>query len=693
MKRLCLSFPIVLLGLTLFVSGCGMLSLYSHRNIQEAVDWAGERLGESRYKNVKRTEIVDWTDSENHAAFVGIAISGGGNRAANFGIAVLRHLEDLGILKHASAISSVSGGSLAATYYGLFQDTDEWRNETTVRSRFATDLFRKWEWRLFYPPNLARYFFTGFDRSDLMAEVFDDVFFNGKTFSELPEKGPRIFINATNAASGQPFHFSNQFFKCIESSLGTYPLSYGVIASGAFPLIFQNVTLRDYSRSWGRRGPGRGMCDLGNTMGISAPQPYEIVFDDIADADALAAALLTDEDQMATHLRSLIGPQNIKWLKTQTDTAEMPTTLRKVLNVLINYRGADGAVSSIYDPQTFSGMTLSSEVKRLLEQSERDETHARRVNRLLLADVFPDKIRRVSRERFVHLFDGGSSENLGIETLREAATYYFANYFAETPSNVLRVDPSGNVFLGIGTVKSMSTNLIGYGAPLPIPKTIKKPSESAQLPKQEAMRAPGCLIISVDAHVNPMATETLYRPDPRGWIDFLFDRNAISATDTLLHLRRDDVLRLLNIKTDSITETAIHSVDLLTVTDHGESNRGKCSVWHISFNRLYSLYRAYQNPELARKAKLFHYRLAQAIEHIETHYKLRGPEGCSPEQIQEFLYEAAHALVLDDARTLDGIYSWFKEQGLELKPPPDSNNPLLKNIPIVSSRDGVSCQP
>ena len=55
-----------------------------------------------------------------NGVFVGIALSGGGMRAANFSAAVLLELEQLGLLRHASALSSVSGGSLTAAYYGLF---------------------------------------------------------------------------------------------------------------------------------------------------------------------------------------------------------------------------------------------------------------------------------------------------------------------------------------------------------------------------------------------------------------------------------------------------------------------------------------------------------------------------------------------------------------------------------------------
>src|SRR5882672_8848104 len=49
--------------------------------------------------------------------FVGIAMSGGGSRAANFSSAVLLQLDELGILPKAAAISSVSGSSLTNAYY------------------------------------------------------------------------------------------------------------------------------------------------------------------------------------------------------------------------------------------------------------------------------------------------------------------------------------------------------------------------------------------------------------------------------------------------------------------------------------------------------------------------------------------------------------------------------------------------
>ncbi|MDB5322985.1 MAG: uncharacterized protein JWN40_4616, partial [Phycisphaerales bacterium] len=56
--------------------------------------------------------------------FVGLAISGGGSRSANFSAAVMFELQRLGLLEKVDAISSVSGGSMTAAYYCLSADRD-----------------------------------------------------------------------------------------------------------------------------------------------------------------------------------------------------------------------------------------------------------------------------------------------------------------------------------------------------------------------------------------------------------------------------------------------------------------------------------------------------------------------------------------------------------------------------------------
>ena len=126
--------------------------------------------------------------------FVGVALSGGGSRAANFSAAALLELEALGLLDQATALSSVSGSSLTTAYYGLYgagRDPRRW-----TRSRLETllgkDLEAQWIARWFLPHNIARYWHTQFDRTDIMKDVLDGVLFDGKTFEGLGTGLPKF---------------------------------------------------------------------------------------------------------------------------------------------------------------------------------------------------------------------------------------------------------------------------------------------------------------------------------------------------------------------------------------------------------------------------------------------------------------------------------------------------------------------
>ncbi|WP_299318407.1 patatin-like phospholipase family protein [uncultured Porphyromonas sp.] len=56
---------------------------------------------------------------------VGVALSGGGYRAAAYHIGTLRALHRLGLLDKVDVLSSVSGGSITAAYYALHKDDYE----------------------------------------------------------------------------------------------------------------------------------------------------------------------------------------------------------------------------------------------------------------------------------------------------------------------------------------------------------------------------------------------------------------------------------------------------------------------------------------------------------------------------------------------------------------------------------------
>ena len=184
--------------------------------------------------------------------FIGVAISGGGSRAANFGAGVLFELDRLGILERADVISSVSGGSIAAAYYALHGVRGISFDRRRIDERFARDFQWRWIGRWFDPRNIARYWTTAFDRSDIMYQVFEANLFHGATFNDLsrrPSPRPNLLINASNFVSGRKFVFSNESFERRGSDLASYPVARAVMASGAFPGAFANVTLQDYKSS------------------------------------------------------------------------------------------------------------------------------------------------------------------------------------------------------------------------------------------------------------------------------------------------------------------------------------------------------------------------------------------------------------------------------------------------------------
>jgi hypothetical protein len=84
-----------------------------------------------------------------------------------------------------------------------------------------------------------------------MKSVFDFYIFEDVTrpltFADMGTAGPRILINATSLTNVQRFVFTDETFRKLGSRLDTYPLSHAVMASGAFPGAFHNVTLKDFT--------------------------------------------------------------------------------------------------------------------------------------------------------------------------------------------------------------------------------------------------------------------------------------------------------------------------------------------------------------------------------------------------------------------------------------------------------------
>jgi predicted acylesterase/phospholipase RssA len=180
--------------------------------------------------------------------FVGLALSGGGSRSANFSAACMFQLERIGMLQKVDYISSVSGGSLAAAYYCLnHQGWNPKDAQEKLTHPFANDMLLD----ILMPWNSLAIIFSDYDRSDLLAKSLRKHLFSqhGKqqTYADLLPDRPRLLINATDLQSGGSFVFCNDTFDKLNSDLAKYPIAYAVAASSSVPVLLHQVTLRDFS--------------------------------------------------------------------------------------------------------------------------------------------------------------------------------------------------------------------------------------------------------------------------------------------------------------------------------------------------------------------------------------------------------------------------------------------------------------
>jgi len=213
---------------------------------------------------------------------IGLAASGGGNRAAYLEAAVLREIHRLGLrvevpgapagdlLSQLGFISSVSGGSMSSAYYAMHHvelETSPW---TSAAWAAYTDLMASnnrwvqfdlrgelnpWTWIL--------RFLTNYNRGDVARGFYERKLFGQATIAQLPDR-PALFVNATNVTHHNHFVFAKR--SCLRDDFDDQPttpvymycmddlrldpasikLAEAVYASSAFPFVFPNLELADY---------------------------------------------------------------------------------------------------------------------------------------------------------------------------------------------------------------------------------------------------------------------------------------------------------------------------------------------------------------------------------------------------------------------------------------------------------------
>lgn len=174
--------------------------------------------------------------------FIGLAISGGGSRAAVFGGAMLRELHRLGLLQQVDVLSAVSGGALPAAYYALDgYRTVDFANGFLERMGhdFQRDVLGRW----ISPGTLLKRWFGDATKSDTVVQVLDEQLYHGATYAQLNPVRPKLLLNATNALTGDPFVISDEEFATLSSPLSAFSVSRAVYMSAAYPGVFDPVAL------------------------------------------------------------------------------------------------------------------------------------------------------------------------------------------------------------------------------------------------------------------------------------------------------------------------------------------------------------------------------------------------------------------------------------------------------------------
>lgn len=191
---------------------------------------------------------------------IGLALSGGGYRAAAYHIGALRALHKLSVLNKVDVISSVSGGSIIAAYYSLYDGDYKSFEETfskkirkgvlglalinlTVVLTLVVLTFYVWgSWGWLFLLVLWFVWYKVLPVSYLIAMQYDWLFFHGKKLKDL-KAYPIVTINATDYPTVSQFTFSrermyNYYYGVDAFYHEHFPVSKAVMASSCVPFAF-----------------------------------------------------------------------------------------------------------------------------------------------------------------------------------------------------------------------------------------------------------------------------------------------------------------------------------------------------------------------------------------------------------------------------------------------------------------------
>ena len=211
-------------------------------------------------------------NNDPHTFFV-LSFSGGGTRAAAFSYGVLEELRRTEVIvsgqrrrliDEVDVITGVSGGSFTALSYALYGERlfSEYE-ERFLKRDVQGALFR----RTMNPFNWWKFIGGSAGRSELAAEYYDEILFEGATFGDLLDRqGPVAIATGTDLSTGSRLAFFQNDFDLLCSDLNKVRLSRAAATSSAVPIVLSPVTFNNYGGNCGYQYPAwvRSVADPEN---------------------------------------------------------------------------------------------------------------------------------------------------------------------------------------------------------------------------------------------------------------------------------------------------------------------------------------------------------------------------------------------------------------------------------------------
>ena len=226
-----------------------------------------EPLGQvDRSQGYRPAALLPSRQNNDRSTLFILSFSGGGTRAAALSYGVLEELRvtvytapdgrERRLLDEVDVITGVSGGSFTALAYALYGERlfDEYERrflKRNVQGALAARSFLN-------PLNWFRLMSPHFGRSEIAAEYYDEILFEGATFDDLlADAGttPVAIASGTDITTGARFAYWQEDFDLICSDLGPVHLARAAATSSAVPMVLSPVTLNNYGGNCDYRYP------------------------------------------------------------------------------------------------------------------------------------------------------------------------------------------------------------------------------------------------------------------------------------------------------------------------------------------------------------------------------------------------------------------------------------------------------